>query len=153
IELDGSNSWTINMPAGVLGNPRKFNETLADFGVALKEKELKAFGDLMATWLGKLQAARRVADVTEQLGWLIDKTPDAEQITGFSCGQTTYSSDGRIRNDVRAARQFAPIAKFYEPKGNLEAWKKVAAFLAEQNKAAFTATLAAAFGTPLLRFT
>lgn len=153
IELDNSKAWEISIPGGALGNPRKLNEMLADYGVPLKDKESKAFGDLMATWLGKLQAARRIADVTEQLGWLIDKTPDGEQITGFSCGPATYYSDGRIRNDVRAAREFAPIAKFYEPKGSLESWKKVAGFLAEQNKAAFTATLAAAFGTPLLRFT
>lgn len=153
VEYGGSQMWTINLPGAALGNPRKLNETLADFGVALKEKESKAFGDLMATWLGQLQAARRVADVTEQLGWLVEKTPDGEKVAGFSCGQSTFYADGRSRNDVRAAREFAPIAKHYEPKGGLDQWKKVAGFLADQNKAAFTAILAAAFGTPLLRFT
>lgn len=153
VEMDGSKSWSIELPGGALGNSRKLNETLAEFGFVLKEKEAKAFHDLMATWLAKLQAARRVADVTEQLGWLLEKTPDGEVLAGFSCGPSTFYADGRVRNDVKAAREFGPLARYYEPKGGLEAWKKVAAFLAEQNKPAFTATLAAAFGTPLLRFT
>jgi len=153
VELNGSKSWTIDLPGGALGNPRKLNETLADYGFPLKERESKSFGDLMTTWLGQLQAARRVADVTEQLGWLIEKHPDGEHVAGFSCGQSTFYADGRVRNDVRAAREFAPIAKFYEPKGGLDAWKKVAVFLSDQNKAAFTAIVAAAFGAPLLRFT
>jgi hypothetical protein len=153
VEFNGSKSWTIDLPGGALGNPRKLNETLADYGFPLKERESKSFGDLMTTWLGQLQAARRVADVTEQLGWLIEKHPDGEHIAGFSCGQTTFYADGRVRNDVRAAREFAPISKFYEPKGGLDAWKKVAVFLSDQNKAAFTAIVAAAFGAPLLRFT
>lgn len=153
VEFGNSQSWVINLPGGALGNPRKLNETLADYGFVLKEKEAKAFMELMATWLGQLQAARRVADVTEQLGWLVEKTPDGERVAGFSCGPSTFYADGRVRNDVKAAREFAPISKFYEPKGSLDAWKKVAEFLADQNKAAFTAVVAAAFGTPLLRFT
>lgn len=153
VEFNGSQAWTINLPGGALGNPRKLNEMLADYGFVLKEREAKAFNELMATWLGQLQAARRVADVTEQLGWLTEKLPDGERIAGFSCGQSTFYADGRVRNDVRAAREFASIARFYEPKGGLDAWKRVANFLSDQNKAAFTATLAAAFGAPLLRFT
>lgn len=153
VEFGNSQQWQITIPGGALGNPRKLNETLADYGFVLKEKESKAFGELMATWLGQLQAARRVADVTEQLGWIIEKTETGEKLTGFSCGQATYYADGRVRNDVKAAREFAPIAKFYEPKGGLDEWKQVAEFLAQQNKSAFTATVAAAFGTPLLRFT
>lgn len=153
VEFGNSQSWVINIPGGALGNPRKLNETLADYGFVLKEKEAKAFNELMATWLGQLQAARRVADVTEQLGWLVEKTTDGERIAGFSCGQSTFYADGRVRNDVKAAREFAPISKYYEPKGSLDAWKKVAEFLSQQNKAAFTAIVAAAFGTPLLRFT
>lgn len=153
VELDGSKAWSINLPGSSLGNSRKLNETLADYGFVLKEKEAKAFNELMATWLGKLQAARRVADVTEQLGWLVERHPEGEQLVGFSCGQSTFYADGRVRNDVKAARDFGPLAKFYEPKGGLDAWKKVASFLSVQNKAAFTAIVAAAFGTPLLRFT
>lgn len=153
VEFGGSQVWSINLPGGALGNPRKLNETLADYGFVLKEKEAKAFNELMATWLGQLQAARRVADVTEQLGWLIEKHNDGERMMGFSCGQATFYADGRVRNDVRAAREFAPIAKFYEPKGGLDAWKSVAEFLSTQNKAAFTAIVAAGFAAPLLRFT
>lgn len=153
VEFQNSKSWAINLPGGALGNIRKLNEMLADYGFVLKEKEAKAFNDLMATWLGQLQAARRIADVTEQLGWLVEKTIDGEKIIGFSCGQATFYADGRVRNDVRTAREFTSISKFYEPKGGLDAWKKVAGFLSEQNKAAFTAVVAAAFGTPLLRFT
>lgn len=153
VELSNSKSWSINLPGSALGNGRKLTETLADYGFVLKEKEAKAFNDLMATWLGQLQAARRIADVTEQLGWLTEKKDDGEHIIGFSSGDSTFYADGRIRNDVKAARDFASIARFYESKGSLDKWKKVADFLAAQNKSAFTAILAAAFGTPLLRFT
>ncbi len=153
VECNGSKPWNICLPGGALGNTRKFNETLADYGMPLKERESKAFGDLMTTWLSQLQAARRVADVTEQLGWLVEKTPEGEKIIGFSCGPTTFYSDGRVRDDVAAANEFASIARYYEPKGGLEQWKKVAAFLSDQNKPAFTALVSAAFGTPLLRFT
>lgn len=149
IEFQNSKAWSIHLPGSMLGNPRKLAESTADMGVVLKEKETKSFIDLMATWLSQLQAARRVADVTEQLGWLVAD----EKLVGFSCGPTTFYTDGRTRNDVRAAREFAAVAKFYEPRGGLEAWKRVAAFLADQNNPAFTAILSASFGSPLLKFT
>lgn len=153
IEVNGSTPWTINLPGSALGNGRKLTETVADYGFVLKEKESKSFGELMATWLSNLQSARRIADVTEQLGWLIEKDDEGEKLVGFSHGAATFYADGRVRNDVRASRDFASLAKFYEPKGTLDVWKKVASFLAEQGRPAFTAVLAAAFGTPLLRFT
>lgn len=149
IEMQGSKSWTLTLPGGHLGNSRKLIEALAEKGVVLKEKEGKFFLELMATWLSQLQAARRVADVTEQMGWLID----GDKLVGFSCGPSTFYADGRIRNDVRTAREFAPIAKWYEPRGGMDPWKKVATFLAEQDNPAFTAILAASFGAPLLKFT
>lgn len=149
VEYKKSKSWSISLPGGTLGNLRKLCEVMADYGLVFKGAEAKNFVDLMATWLSKLQSARRVADVTEQLGWLID----GDKINGFSCGQTTFYADGRVRDDVRAAREFAAVSKYYEPKGGIEVWKRVAAFLTEQNNPAFTATLSAAFGAPLLRFT
>lgn len=149
IELQNSKSWSMHLPGATLGNVRKLNESMADMGVVLKEKETKSFVDLMATWLSKLQAARRVADVTEQLGWL----HDGEKTLGFSCGPTTFYTDGRTRNDVRAAREFVAVSKFYEPRGSLDPWKRVADFLASQNNPAFTAILSASFGAPLLKFT
>lgn len=153
VEYGNSKPWSLTLPGGSLGNPRKLAETLAEYGILFKEKEGRAFLDLMTSWLGQLQAARRVADVTEQLGWLVEKTDLGEKINGFSYGPTTFYADGRQRNDVKAAREFANIARFYEPKGGLDAWKKVARFLSDQNIPAFTAALAASFGTPLLRFT
>lgn len=144
-----SKGWSISLPGGTLGNTRRLCETMADYGMVFKGTEAKNFVDLMSTWLAKLQAARRVADVTEQLGWMMD----GEVVAGFSCGQSTFYADGRVRDDVRAAREFAAISKYYEPKGGIEAWKKVASFITEQNNPAFTAILAAAFGAPLLRFT
>jgi hypothetical protein len=149
IEMQNSKAWAMHLPGSSLGNPRKLTESLADMGVVLKEKETKSFIDLMATWLSGLQAARRIADVTEQLGWLIAD----EKAVGFSCGPTTFYADGRTRNDVRAAREFSAVAKFYEPRGGLEPWKRVAHFIADQNNPAFTAILAASFGAPLLKFT
>lgn len=149
VEFQQSKAWAMHLPGSMLGNPRKLCEAMADMGVVLKEKETKSFIDLMATWLSQLQAARRVADVTEQLGWLTVE----EKVVGFSCGPTTFYADGRTRNDVRAAREFAAISKFYEPRGGLEPWKRVANFLADQNNPAFTAILSASFGSPLLKFT
>lgn len=149
VEMSGSKAWAMHLPGGTLGNSRKLTESLAEMGVVLKERETKSFIDLMATWLSQLQAARRVADVTEQLGWLITD----EKASGFSCGPTTFYADGRTRNDVRAAREFTAVSKHYEPRGGLEPWKRVAAFLADQNNPAFTAILAASFAAPLLKFT
>ena len=152
-KIGASLAWSISFPGSALGNPRKLCETLAGFKMPLKEQEAKAFIELMTTWLSKLQSARRVADVTEQLGWVMETTPDGEHIAGFSYGPTTFYSDGRVRDDVRASREFTAIAKHFEPKGSLDKWKRVADFLATQNKPAFTAILAAGFGAPLLRFT
>lgn len=149
VELQNSKTWTATLPGGVLGNSRKLCEVMADCGLIFKGRESKDFIDLMSTWLEKLQAARRVADVTEQLGWL----SDGDKLVGFSTGPTTFYTDGRVRNDVRASREFAAISRFYEARGGLEPWKRVAHFIAEQNNPAFTAILASAFGSPLLRFT
>lgn len=149
VQLANSKPWTIHLPSGHTGNIRKMAEELAAYGVTFKGKEAKDFGDLMASWIEQMQAARRVVEVTEQLGWLITD----DEVTGFSCGESTFYSDGRTRKDVRAAREFANLAKFYEPRGSAASWKEVASFLTEQDNPAFTATLAAAFGAPLLRFT
>ena len=148
IKLKNTETWPIVLPMSVLGNYRKLVEQLASFGVVLKPKEIQPFGELMSSWLKKLQSARRVADVTEQLGWI----HTGEQVSGFACSPTVYHSDGRIRNDVRPSREFASLAKLYEPRGGLEEWKKVAAFIAHQNNPALTAVLAASFGAPLLKF-
>ena len=148
IKLKNTETWPIVLPMSVLGNYRKLVEQLASFGVVLKPKEIQPFGELMSSWLKKLQSARRVADVTEQLGWI----HTGEQVSGFACSPTVYHSDGRIRNDVRPSREFASLAKLYEPRGGLEEWKKVAAFIAQQNNPALTAVLAASFGAPLLKF-
>jgi len=149
ISLKGTDTWTVIAPMSMLGNSRKLVEHLASFGVVLKAKEVAPFGDLMASWLEKLQNARRVADVSEQLGWILG--PD-HKIVGFACSPTVYYSDGRVRNDIRPAREFATMAKLYEPCGELDAWKKVADFIAKQNSPALTAILAAAFAAPLLKF-
>lgn len=145
VQHQKSKEWSITLPSGNLGNNRKLNEFMAETGIVFRAKESQSFIELMATWLSKLQSARRIADVTEQLGWL----EEDGKIVGFSCGQTTFYSDGRVRDDVRAAREFTAISKYYEPKGGLEAWKKVARFLTDQNLPAFTAIIAAAFGSPL----
>lgn len=149
VEMQNSKTWSVNLPGGTLGNTRKLCETLADSGLVFKGREPKDFVDLMASWLQKIQAARRVADVTEQLGWLAD----GDKVVGFSTGPTTFYTDGRVRNDVRAAREFAAVSRHYEARGGLEPWKRVANFIAEQNNPAFTAILASAFGSPLLKFT
>lgn len=148
IKLKNTDTWHIVMPMSVLGNYKKLVEQLASFGVVLKPKEVPPFGDLMSSWLKKLQSARRVADVTEQLGWI----HTGEHVTGFACSPTVYHTDGRVRNDVRPSREFASLAKLYETKGDIEAWKKVATFIAQQNNPALTAVLAASFGAPLLKF-
>ncbi len=148
VKLKNTETWSVIMPMAVLGNYRKMVETLAAYGVVLKAKEIQPFGELMATWLKKLQSARRVADVTEQLGWI----QTGDHVSGFACSPTVFHSDGRIRNDVRPSREFASLAKMYEPRGDLDAWKKVAAFVAQQNNPALTAVLAASFGAPLLKF-
>lgn len=148
ITVKGAETWTVTAPMGMLGNARKLVEHFASFGVVLKPKEIAPFGELMASWLDKLQASRRIADVTEQLGWIYT----GEKITGFACSPTVFHSDGRVRNDVRPAREFATLAKMYEPRGELDGWKRVANFVADQNNPALTAVLAASFGAPLLKF-
>lgn len=148
VKLRNTETWSVILPMSVLGNYRKMVETLASYGVVLKAKEIQPFGELMATWLKKLQSARRVADVSEQLGWI----QTGEQVSGFACSPTVFHADGRVRNDVRPSREFASLAKLYEPRGELDQWKKVAKFVADQNNPALTAVLAASFGAPLLKF-
>lgn len=139
----------LTIPGEALGNQNKLVEHMALHGVAFRGKEAIAFKELMATWLKTLQDAKHVAEVTEQLGWIVkDKAYE-----GFSAGPTTFYADGRVRNDVRTAKEFSAVAKHYEPRGDLESWKKVAGFLATQNNPAFTATVAAAFAAPILHFT
>lgn len=139
----------LTIPGEALGNQNKLVEHMALHGVAFRGKEAIAFKELMATWLKTLQDAKHVAEVTEQLGWIVkDKLYE-----GFSAGQTTFYADGRVRNDVRTAKEFAAVAKYYEACGDLETWKKVAAFIAEQNNPAFTALVSSAFAAPILHFT
>jgi hypothetical protein len=138
----------LTIPGEALGNQNKLVEHMALHGVAFRGKEANAFKELMATWLKTLQDAKHVAEVAEQLGWIIKDNA----YEGFSAGPTTFYADGRVRNDVRTAKEFAAVAKHYEPKGSLETWKKVAAFIASQNNPAFTSIVAAAFAGPILHF-
>ena len=138
----------LTIPGEALGNQNKLVEHMALHGVAFRGKEAIAFKELMATWLKTLQDAKHVAEVTEQLGWVVkDKVYE-----GFSTGPTTFYADGRIRNDVRTAKEFQAVARHYEPSGDIEPWKKVAAFIAEQNNPAFTALVSSAFAAPILHF-
>lgn len=148
IRLKGTDAWTVTLPMSMLGASRKLVEQLAAYGVVLKAKEIQPFGDLMSSWLEKLQNARRVADVADQLGWVHSKGT----ISGFACGPVVFHDDGRIRNDVRPSREFGHLAKLYEPRGELDEWKRIAKFIADQNNPALTAVLAASFGAPLLKF-
>ncbi len=148
VKLRNTESWSVILPMAVLGNYRKMVEQLASYGVVLRAKEIQPFGELMASWLKKLQSARRVADVSEQLGWI----QTGESVSGFACSPTVYHTDGRVRNDVRPSREFASLAKLYEPRGDLDQWRKVAKFVADQNNPSLTAVLAASFGAPLLKF-
>lgn len=139
----------LTIPGEALGNQNKLIEHMALHGVAFKGKEANAFKELMVTWLKTLQDAKHVAEVTEQLGWIVkDKVYE-----GFSAGPTTFYADGRVRNDVRTAKEFVAVAKYYDAHGDLESWKKVAAFIATQNNPAFTALVASAFAAPILHFT
>jgi hypothetical protein len=153
VKVQDSKPYTLQLPSSALGNSRMLTETLAKYAFVLKDKEAIAFKDLMATWLERLQTNRRVADVTDQLGWLIEKKDEGEVITGFAAGPAVFYADGRVREDVKPAREFASVAVHYEPKGSLDAWKTVSSFLTDQDNPAFTAAIAAAFAAPLLRFT
>lgn len=139
----------LTIPGECLGNQFKLVEHMALYGVAFKGKEANAFRDLMTTWLKALQTAKHVAEVSEQLGWVIKD----EKVIGFSCGPTTFYADGRVRNDVRSAKEFHAVAIHYKPVGSLEKWKEVAAFLAQQDNPAFTALVASAFAAPIFKFT
>lgn len=139
----------LTIPGEALGNQNKLVEHMALHGVAFRGKEAVAFKELMASWLKTLQDAKHVAEVTEQLGWVVKNNV----YEGFSTGPTTFYADGRVRNDVRTAKEFASVARYYEPTGDLEPWKKVTAFIAEQNNPAFTALVSSAFAAPILHFT
>ena len=141
----------IIIPAGFLGNDNKLKEAMASFGAPLRGKEVNPFKDFMGTWLEKLQDEREVNSVTEQLGWY--RVGEEKAIEGFSDGSTTYLSDGTQKLGVRCAKEFQAIGRMYEATGKKDPWLRVAAFLAKQDHAAFTATLASAFAAPLLTFT
>ncbi len=141
----------IILPTGHLGNDTKLKEAMASFGAPLRGKELNPFKDFMGTWLEKLQDERAINSVTEQLGWY--RTGEEKAIKGFSDGSTTYLSDGTDKLGVRCPKEFLAIGRMYKPAGKKEPWLRVAKFLADQDHAAFTATLASAFAAPLLTFT
>jgi hypothetical protein len=151
--MRGSRVIEISLPSSYLGNQQKLKETMAGFGAPLLANEVNPFISLMSTWLEKLQAARAVNDVTEQLGWIENADTEKHEVIGFSCGPTSYYTDGTTRSGVRTSREFAAISKLYIPHGSAEPWTRVAGFLTKQNNPAFMAVLASAFASPLLPFT
>ncbi|KKM76141.1 hypothetical protein LCGC14_1383200, partial [marine sediment metagenome] len=150
-KLRNAEDLQITIPAGFLGNDNKLKEAMASFGAPLRGKELNPFKDFMGTWLEKLQDERNINSVTEQLGWF--RVGENKTIEGFSDGSTTYLSDGTQKIGVRCAKEFQAVGRMYIAAGKKEPWIRVAAFLASQDHAAFTATLASAFAAPLLTFT
>ncbi len=138
----------ITLPGAYLGSSHDLSRHMADVGVPLPGKQLGAFVQLMSTWLKDLQNAKHVTEVTNQLGWIMKE----DKYIGFASCTTAYYADGRVREGVRSAKEFANVAKYYEPVGSLDKWKEVAAFLAEQDNPAFTAVIAAAFAAPICKF-
>lgn len=153
-EAGSGDDWIeVVMPSGHLGNTYKLKEGMANFGIPLRNTEVQPFVDFMATWLEKLQEAKKVEDVTERLGWIHSADADDNHIIGFSAGSTSYYTDGSKRQGVRISREFQAVGRVYTPKGSEASWKQVVQFLTEQGNPAFLAIVASAFGAPLLRFT
>ena len=75
------------IPGECLGNQPKLIEHMALYGVPFKGKEANAFKDLMTTWLKALQAAKHVADVSEQLGWVVKD----EKVIAVYLGKSKYA--------------------------------------------------------------
>jgi hypothetical protein len=142
-------------PSNLLGTTR-LNEELAQYGAPLPNAtEVQNFRTLMATWLSDLRAAQEVQETTDQLGWIEQESDDGTQLetTGFTTGTEAYMLDGEVReNIVTAGRKQRAYQGMFEPKGSIDAWKRVTQILADQKCRHLQVMVAAAFAGPLVRF-
>jgi hypothetical protein len=152
---EGGETRRMELPSSFLGNAHKLREFTAENGMVLLRNEPVEFTVLMGTWIEQLQRNRKETKVTEQLGWVVERneTTEQEAVVGFSCGSKTYMRDGKEEGGVRVKKEYESIAKYYEPKGSYDVWKKVAGFITEQNYGPYLAVLSTAFAAPLMRFT
>lgn len=136
-------------PGNEMSDPHRLGALVCNAGHFIKGKQISTLGDLMGTWLGKLHDNNRVIETADQLGWI----EEDGKLTGFTCSPIVFYTDAlKNSKSLRPRAAFANIAKMYEPKGELDEWKQVAKFIAEQNHPALTSVLAASFGAPLLKF-
>jgi hypothetical protein len=147
--LGNNSSKQVSLPSSTLGNTMKLREEMFRVGVPIDEQETKAFVKLMSTWLKKMQQARQVETLSEQLGWLTDEN---NQISGFGCANITLNRDGTEKTGVRPTKDFEVLTRHYTPIGDPKDWRAVADMLLKDGSPTATIMLASAFATPLLRF-
>lgn len=151
--LGESNPVEIDLPGAFLGSIPDLKKCLAEAGCPLPQSETAAWMDLMTTWLQEIQKNRNVRDAVDRLGWMEKVNGDQVSRVGFTCGDTCYMSDGKVKTGLRVTAEYKEIAKHYTSRGDFGCWKKAADFIASQNNPAFTSILASAFAAPIFGYT
>lgn len=135
----------VRIGSGAVNSPKDMHTELSARNVYLHGKEFPYVQALVMDWLKKIQQQQLAKRTVDSMGWII---PDGK-IIGFATGEAAYYVTGV--KDKGAVVLGGAIAKQYVPQGDYNEWKKVAGFLAQQNKPALVTILASAFAAPLVR--
>ncbi len=137
----------VQMDAAALASPKDFKVALHDRNVFISDT--LPLQELVMDWLRKVQGAGREKNVVGSMGW-VHKDGN---IIGFATGDTVYHPDGRAEEGAVVLDGGSGLGAQYIPMGDIQKWKAVADFIAQQGQMPLVTILASAFASPLVRLT
>lgn len=147
-EVDGNEGRRrrVLIENGATANTTTALAILRQQGVHNHRLTRNTLGDFLMELARRMEMMRRSIDA-KPAGWIADENGKYNK---FAYGGTTYKADGTTEP---SGFLDAEMRKKFQPKGTSDAWKKMAIFTIEQQRADLQVLLAAAFAGPLMIFT
>lgn len=136
----------VDLPLEIITSRDGLPKFLFQHGMVVREKADKLVREFFVAWIQKLQQTKDAVVSSTPFGWA---TRPNGSIEGFTYAGRVWSKDG----DRPAANPDGVIASQYAPRGELSKWLELSKVVADQERPALDAILAAAFGGPIVRFT
>jgi hypothetical protein len=121
------------------GDKSSLGLLLSKADMILTPAQTNGFKLFMTAWVQQLQQRDTFKTAVSSFGWHGDN---------FAIGDRLITPTGDSPATVRADPN---IRKIYKPMGSVDAWKKAAQFVINQNRPEINAIIATAFGAPLVK--
>lgn len=136
----------VMMPSSMIGDGFRLKQFMGNYAFPINKKgRAEELGELMSSWLNKLNAAKAIKNASGTLGWQSDGS--------FALGHATVTTDGVVDESMVSQSDSENIRHRYRKHGKKERWQRAANHIAQQGHPELAALLASSFAAPLMRYT